>query len=69
MNNNETPEQKAKRLGVPLIPERKEPNWPIDIDPTISVCGKCGLELKRVMQYVCPQSDCPTGLRSGRVKL
>lgn len=25
-------------------------------------CSKCGLEIKGVMGYVCPNMDCPTGM-------
>lgn len=62
---NETPEQKAERIGVPLIPK----TIPIKTMPSnphgaIGVCGQCGIELHRVMGYVCPQSNCPTGLGS-----
>lgn len=60
---SETPAEKAKRLKVPLL--GPTPSRPIfDPDPTISVCGTCGLELKRIMGYVCSQNDCPTGLGS-----
>lgn len=56
---SETPEEKAERLDVPLIPER-EPSCPNnDSNPTVGVCGKCGMELKKVMGYVCPCHDCP----------
>lgn len=27
-------------------------------------CTKCGLQLNKVMGYVCPNADCPTGLGS-----
>jgi hypothetical protein len=62
----ETPEQKAKRIGVPLIPKNSRPYIvPMD-DPnrTVSVCGECGLEIKQVMGYCCPKANCPTGLGS-----
>jgi len=56
----ETPEEKARRLGVPLIPRI----IPIQTDPNpvVSVCGQCGLELRTVMGYYCTRSNCPTGL-------
>jgi len=59
----ETPAEKARRIGVPLIPSppTSVPRSPLD---TIAVCGKCGLELKGIMGYCCPQSGCPTGLGS-----
>lgn len=58
----ETPEQKAKRLGVPLVPKRGTSLPTIRLDGIVSVCGECGLELHRAMGYVCPRINCPTGL-------
>lgn len=60
----ETPEQKAKRLGVPLIP--KCPTTPPPGNPhgVVSVCGECGLEIYRTMGYSCQRNNCPTGLGS-----
>ncbi len=60
----ETPREKADRLGVPLIesfPSIPRPGSP-PYDPVVSVCGKCGLELRQVMGYVCSKPGCPTGL-------
>ncbi len=61
---SETPEEKARRIGVPLIPKRQEPweKYPFNTNPVISVCGQCGLELHRVMGYCCRRANCPTGL-------
>lgn len=55
----ETPSEKAKRIGVPLIEPIKPYPGP---NQTIAVCGKCGLELKQVMGYCCPNADCPCGM-------
>jgi len=55
---NETPEEKAKRIGVPLIPEKTIP--PPSDNPTIAVCGKCGRELKKLEFYFCQKNNCPT---------
>lgn len=59
---SKTPKEIAEELGVPLI----QPNPPItpqiDPNPTVAVCGTCGLCLKRVMGYVCTHNNCPTGL-------
>lgn len=60
----ETPAEKAKRIGVPVVaplPIGKNPQSP---NPIMAICGKCGIELHRVMGYVCQHGDCPTGLAS-----
>lgn len=53
----ETPEEKAARLGVPLIPKLKFPR--ADSNPTISVCGECGIEIKKAMMFACGNPNCP----------
>lgn len=60
-NNNESPEEKARRLGVPLIPKLPElpPHQP---NPVVAVCGECGIELHQIMGYVCNRPRCPTGM-------
>lgn len=61
----ETPEEKARRIGVPLIPKSNKPFViPLDNNRTVSVCGECGLEIKQVMGYCCPKGNCPAGLGS-----
>ena len=55
-------QEKADRLGVPLIgplPEETD-----QMNPVVSVCGKCGLELRGIMAYYCTNQRCPTGLGS-----
>lgn len=62
---NETPAEKAKRIGVPLIPKKITINpAPGNQNGAIGVCGECGIELHRVMGYVCQKTNCPTGLGS-----
>jgi len=61
----ETPEEKARRLRVPLVPRRViNVPPPYDPNPTVAVCGECGIELKRVMGFVCTKPNCPTTYRS-----
>ncbi|QJR01749.1 hypothetical protein HH800_05795 [Sphingobium yanoikuyae] len=56
----ETPAEKAKRIGVPLIPAKpKVPAAPFNPNRTVSVCGECGLEMKAVMGFVCSRANCP----------
>lgn len=44
------------------IPEEwtKSPPWPT-YEPN-NRCGKCGIEFKGAMGYVCPRTDCPSGV-------
>lgn len=63
----DTIEEKAKRLGVPVIPPLKPteplvPSDPINPNPVVAICGECGLELHQTMGYVCTNPRCPTGL-------
>ena len=63
VQKQETPEQKAARLRVPIIAPVKGGNVPCD-NPVRAICGACGLELRRIMMYVCSRNDCPCGLGS-----
>ncbi len=56
--DRETLQQKADRLNVPLIPrvDKKEQEKE---NPTIAVCGKCGIEWKKMMWYSCKNPNCP----------
>jgi len=58
--DEETIEQKAERRGVPIIsPENPRP-WKKNLtNPVVAICGKCGLEIRSVMMYSCPYSNCP----------
>lgn len=65
MNNqpdNETPEEKAKRLGVRFIPPlpEKEDKGPND---TVAICGQCGREVKKVEHYSCQKGNCPIQIK------
>lgn len=59
-------EDKAKRLGVPIIKKLpdKEDYSPSTPNPIVAVCGECGLEIYEVMGYVCSNVRCPTGFGS-----
>ncbi len=43
------------------LPRKKEP---IESNPVIGNCPKCGLEIRIAMWYCCLQSNCPSGLGS-----
>lgn len=30
-----------------------------DLNPVIGICGECGLEIRQVMGYYCPNPVCP----------
>ena len=57
---DETFQQKANRLGVPLIP-KKAPPMPHNPNPVISVCGECGHEVRQAEYRSCPLQNCPLG--------
>lgn len=54
-----------QHLLIPPFLPGYTPSAPKDIDPYIGVtrCQKCGLELNRVMGYVCSDQHCPTFMR------
>jgi len=57
-------DKRGKKIDIPTIPPRGSgwPEPPHDPNPVVARCGKCGLELHRVMGYFCPHADCPCGL-------
>lgn len=57
--DNDTPTERARRRGVPLIPPRPERIRPNDSNPIVAVCGECGIELRYVMHYSCSRPRCP----------
>lgn len=59
MSDPVSPADRARELGVPLVPRRPPTDTPLDPNPVISVCGECGLEVRRVMYYSCPNTRCP----------
>lgn len=56
----ETPTQKANRLGVPLI-RKQPPKGYAEINPVIAVCEECGHEIHAKEYRSCPTSQCPFG--------
>lgn len=57
-------QERADKLGVPIIkPYPKHiKERSVDPNPVVAVCGECGLEVHRVMGYVCTHAHCPCGL-------
>ena len=57
----DTPEEKAKILGVPLIPlqTHKDKKKPTFSNTTTGICRECGLEIKERMFYKCKNNNCP----------
>jgi hypothetical protein len=50
--------QRAKRLGVPVVP--KLPPQPTSTpNPVVSVCGQCGREVHMYESYYCGFASCP----------
>jgi len=58
MNQTETPEERARRLGVPYVKPIDRPKR-YDLNPVIAICGGCGRDVHRMEGYCCPQSNCP----------
>lgn len=60
---NETPQQKASRLGVKVfedIPKQPSPQNP---NPIVGVCGRCNKEIRLFNNYdPCFDMDCPSGI-------
>ena len=53
--------KEAERLGIPLVEPIRSAPGPHE---PVAICGQCGLQIMRVMGYVCPHARCPTGLGS-----
>lgn len=54
----ETPEERARRMGVPYV--KPHPVLPImNGNPVVAVCGGCGRDVHYMEGYSCPQTDCP----------
>lgn len=51
-------EEKAKRIGVPVLPPR-EPIKPQESNPVVAVCGECGVEIRKCMMMSCSNPRCP----------
>ncbi len=62
-------QEQADKLGVPLILPIDPLPKPHETNPTVAICGACGLHLKQVMCYLCSNANCPTGLGGPKVSL
>lgn len=54
----------CRRDAVPTIPPLPPSEPSPDPNPVVARCGECGLDLRRVMHYVCMNPRCPCSLRS-----
>lgn len=72
-NTQETPEQKAERLGVVVIKpfphkhdvnkEKPKPNKMTWLPPIVAVCGGCSKEIKLgARREPCGKTICPFGI-------
>jgi len=43
----------------PGIPWDTKPGTPVEPNPKVGNCPKCGLELRQIMCYSCGNPDCP----------
>lgn len=58
---SETPEQKSKRMGVPLIGGGYSTVLPNGI---VGICRACGRSVYAVESYYCPQFSCPLQMKA-----
>lgn len=58
--------KKSKPIQIPEIPPVEPmplPDPPVfPSNENVGQCSKCGLQLHKVMMYVCPHAQCPVGL-------
>lgn len=54
LDDEETPSDRAKRLGIPLIMP-----FPIDMDSPKAVCQKCGNDIYNIEKHHCIIRMCP----------
>lgn len=47
------PRERKVPIIPPLPPRDSSPN------PTVAICGECGLHIKRIMHYACLKANCP----------
>jgi hypothetical protein len=59
-----TPEEKARKLGVPMIGPLRGTTNPPRLDRVMAVCGECGREVHYVESYSCPNGRCPIQIRA-----
>lgn len=57
--NNETPQEKARRIGVPVIPKLPESQPSIEPNPVVAICGECNREVRQIEGYCCGNPRCP----------
>lgn len=62
-NKEETPQDKARRLGVKVYEEKPKDWSPQRPNPIIGVCGRCNKEIRLNMNMdMCYDSDCPADI-------
>lgn len=49
----------SPRKNIPIIPKLPDDHPRPHPDEPWAICGECGMELRGVMGYVCPNSRCP----------
>lgn len=78
MYSSETPEEKAKRLGVPVLPAAPVHQRPTTgtssegvgtyiaaLNTVVAVCGACAREIRKVETHTpCGNQRCPFGVFS-----
>jgi len=54
-------ETRKTRKGkeVPVVPPLPSGSPDLDPNPVVAICGKCGLELRAIMNFSCSKTGCP----------
>ena len=59
-----------KKYNIPTKEDfirEQERNLVVGPNPVQGRCPQCGIEIRQMMHYACPQIDCPTGLGGTRL--
>lgn len=58
---------KQGKLSAPYVisPQPIQPSKPWDNDPNVWTCHVCKMDTRRMMNYVCPRTNCPSKMSYG----
>lgn len=52
-------DERARRMGVPVIPKLPPELPPRGPNPVVAICGECGADIHQNSSFVCPNRRCP----------